>query len=120
MGKTGLQREMDSFLRETENEQFNIRRITKSGFSRSRRKLAPEALLELNDIIWQDFYKEVDYYGYHGHKLLAADGTYLNLPNHPSESIHEEFDRRGRVGERTKICRRACVYSLRSMILEII
>jgi len=38
MGKTRLQREMDSFLRETENEQFNIRRITKSGFSRSRRK----------------------------------------------------------------------------------
>jgi len=84
---------MDSFLRETENEQFNIRRITKSGFSRSRRKLAPEAFLELNDIIWKDFYKEVDFYGYHGHKLFAVDGTYLNLPNH--SSIHEEFDRRG-------------------------
>ncbi|WP_431213859.1 transposase [Puia sp. P3] len=84
---------MDRFLSETENEQFNIRRITKSGFSRSRRKLAPEAFLELNDIIWKDFYKEVDYYGYHGQKLLAVDGTYLNLPNHPS--IHEEFDRRG-------------------------
>lgn len=64
MGKTGLQREMDSFFKETENEEFNIRRITESGFSRSRRKLAPE-----------------------------ADGTFLNLPNHPS--IHEEFDRRG-------------------------
>lgn len=37
-------------------------------------------------------YKEVDFYGYHGQKLLAVDGTYLNLPNHPS--IHEEFDRR--------------------------
>jgi hypothetical protein len=84
MGKMGLQREMDSFLRETENEQFNIRRITKSGFSRSRGKLAPEAFLELNDIIWKDFYKDVDFYGYHGHKLLAVDGTYLNLPNHPS------------------------------------
>ena len=93
MGKTGLQREMDSFFKETENEQFSIRRITKSGFSKSRRKLAPEAFLELNDIIWKDFYEEVDYLGYHGHKLLAADGTYLNLPNHPS--IHEEFDKRG-------------------------
>jgi len=80
MGKMGLQREMDSFLRETENEQFNIRRITKSGFSRSRRKLAPESFLELNNIIWKDFYEEVDFYGYHGHKLLAVDGTYLNLP----------------------------------------
>jgi hypothetical protein len=84
---------MDSFLKETENEQFSIRKITKSGFSRSKRKLAPEAFLELNDIIWKDFYEEVDFYGYHGHKLLAVDGTYLNLPNYPS--IHDEFDRRG-------------------------
>jgi hypothetical protein len=61
MGKSGLQREMDNFFKETENGQFSIRRITKSGFNRSRRKLAPEAFLELNDIIWKDFYKEVDY-----------------------------------------------------------
>jgi hypothetical protein len=93
MGKSGLQREMDSFFKETENEQFSIRKITKSGFSRSRQKLVLEAFLELNDIIWKDFYEEVDFYGYHGHKLLAVDGTYLNLPNHPS--IHDEFDRRG-------------------------
>jgi hypothetical protein len=36
---------MDSFFKETENEQFSIRKITESGFSRSRRKLAPEAFL---------------------------------------------------------------------------
>ena len=93
MGKSGLQREMDRFLKETENEQFTIRRITKSGFSRTSQKLAPEAFQELNDIIWKDFYEEVDFYGYHGQKLLAADGTYLNLPNHPS--IREEFDSQG-------------------------
>ena len=85
MGKTGLQREMDSFFRETENEQFSIRRVTKSGFSRSRRKLAPEAFRELNDIIWKDFYKGVDYLGFHGHKLLAADGTFLNIPHDEKE-----------------------------------
>jgi len=84
---------MDSFFRETENKDFSIRRITKGGFSKSRRNLAPAAFLKLNDIIWKDFYKEVDYLGYHGHKLLAAEGTFLNLPTHPS--IHEEFDRRG-------------------------
>jgi len=48
-----------------------------------------EAFLELNEIIWRDFYKEVDYLGYHGHKLLAVDGSFLNLPDHPS--IREEF-----------------------------
>jgi hypothetical protein len=93
MGKTGLQREMDNFFKETANEEFNIRGITKGGFSKSRRNLAPKAFLELNDLVWRRFYKQVDYLGYHGHRLLAVDGTYLNLPNH--ESIHEEFGRRG-------------------------
>ena len=99
MGKQGLQREMDSFFRETENEAFNIRRITKGGFSKSRRNLAPEAFMELNDIVWRGFYKQVDYLGYHGHKLLAVDGTFLNLPNH--ESIRKEFGVRG-MGRGTK------------------
>jgi hypothetical protein len=93
MGKTGLQREMDSFFRETEEEEFNIRKVTKGAFSQSRKNLAPEAFLKLNEIIWRDFYKEVDYLGYHGHKLLAVDGTFLNLPDH--ESIREEFGTRG-------------------------
>jgi len=95
MGKTGLQRELDNFFRETEEEAFSIRRVTKGAFSQSRRKLAPEAFLKLNEIIWRDFYKEVDYLGYHGHKLLAVDGSFLNLPDHPS--IREEFGTR-RIG----------------------
>jgi hypothetical protein len=93
MGKTGLQREMDSFFRETGDEAFSVRRVTKGAFSQSRRKLAPEAFLKLNEIVWRDFYKEVDYLGYHGHKLLAVDGSFLNLPDHVS--IREEFGMRG-------------------------
>lgn len=76
-----------------EEEAFSIRRVTKGAFSQSRRKLAPEAFLKLNEIIWRDFYKEVDYLGYHGHKLLAVDGSFLNLPDHVS--IREEFGTRG-------------------------
>lgn len=64
-----------------------------SGFSKSRRKPAQETFPELNDIIWKVFYQKVDYFGYHGHKLLAADGSFLNLPNHAS--IQEQFGRRG-------------------------
>jgi DDE family transposase len=99
MGKQGIQREMDSFFKETENEEFNIRRITKGGFSKSRRNLAPEAFMELNDIVWKGFYEQVDYLGYKGHKLLAVDGTFLNLPNH--ESIRKEFGVRA-MGRGTK------------------
>jgi len=93
MGKTGLQREMDAFFKETENEDFSIRKITKGGFSQSRKNLDPEAFLELNDIIWKSFYEDVEYLGYQGHKLLAVDGSFLNLPDH--ESIRQEFGTRG-------------------------
>jgi hypothetical protein len=113
MGKTGLQREMDSFFRETEEEEFSIRKVTKGAFSQSRKNLAPEAFLKLNEIIWRDFYKEVDYLGYHGHKLLAVDGTFLNLPDH--ESIREEFGTRemgrGRIrGKKQSMCLLSMLY----------
>jgi len=93
MGRTGLQREMDSFFKEVENEAFSIRKITKGGFSQSRKNLSPEAFLELNDVICKDFYEQVDYLGYHGHRILAVDGSFLNLPNH--KTIQEEFSSRG-------------------------
>jgi hypothetical protein len=92
MGKSGLQREMDNFLRETEDAEFNIRQITKSAFSQARKQLSPKAFLELNDVVAQNFYENVAFLGYKNHRLLAVDGGFLNLPDH--SSIHEEFGRR--------------------------
>jgi hypothetical protein len=92
MGKSGLQREMDSFLRETEDAEFNIRQVTKSAFSQARKNLSPEAFLELNEVVVQDFYENAAFLGYKNHRLLAVDGGFLNLPDHPS--IREEFGRR--------------------------
>ena len=81
MGRTGLQQEMDSFFKKIENEAFSMCKITKGGFSQSRKNLSPEAFLDLNNVICKDFYKQVDYLGYHGLRLLAVDGSFLNLPN---------------------------------------
>ena len=92
MGKSGLQREMDSFLRETEDEDFNIRQVTKSAFSQARKHLSPQAFVELNDVIVQNFYESVPYLGYKGHRILAVDGGFLNLPDHTS--IRDEFGSR--------------------------
>ena len=33
MGKSGLQREMDSFYKETEDSGFSMRRVTKNAFT---------------------------------------------------------------------------------------
>jgi hypothetical protein len=92
MGKSGLQREMDSFFKETEDAEFNIRRVTKSAFTQARKFLSPEAFLELNDVIMGNFYQNAAFLGYKNHRLLAVDGGFLNLPDHAS--IREEFGRR--------------------------
>jgi hypothetical protein len=89
MGKNGLQREMDAFLKETEDSNYNVRQVTKSAFSQARKNLSADAFLKLNDIIVQDFYKQVDFLGYKNHRILAVDGGFLNLPNH--ETIQKEF-----------------------------
>lgn len=89
MGENGLQREMDAFLKETEDNNYNVRQVTKSAFSQARKNLSANAFLKLNDIIVQDFYKQVDFLGYKNHRILAVDGGFLNLPNH--ETIQEEF-----------------------------
>ncbi|MFI5140231.1 MAG: IS4 family transposase [Sphingobacteriales bacterium] len=84
MAKSGLQREMDKFFKELSNADFNIREITKSAFSKSRKKLKPEAFLELNDIVNNDFYDDAPYLGYNNHRLIGVDGSTLELPNHPA------------------------------------
>lgn len=63
--------------------------ITKSAFSQSRKQLKPEAFLDLNDTLVNGFYEEYDYQTWYGHRLLAIDGSTLNLPN--SDEIIEYF-----------------------------
>lgn len=65
--------------------------ITKSAFCQSRMQLKPEAFLDLNDTLVSGFYDEYDYQTWYGHRLLAIDGSTLNLPY--SEEIIEHFGR---------------------------
>lgn len=47
--KSSLQRELDSFYKEGNESDFNIRHVTKGAFSQARAKLKPEAFIELNN-----------------------------------------------------------------------
>lgn len=89
MGNSSLQREMDKFLRHVHGTEFNIRGITKSAFSQSRKQLKPEAFLELNDLVCKEFYDGAPYVGYSNHRVLGIDGSRLLLPN--SQDIAKEF-----------------------------
>lgn len=87
--KSSIQRELDSFFKELDNEDFNIRKATKSAFTKARAKLNPWAFKRLGEIAVDVFYGKAPYHTWHGKRLMGIDGTRLQLPNHPS--VVEEF-----------------------------
>ena len=82
--KSSIQREADRFFKELSNEDFNIRKVTKSAFTKARAKLNPWAFKRLNDVAVNTFYAKAPYRTWHNKRVLATDGTRLVLPKHPS------------------------------------
>ncbi len=74
--KRSLQKELVHFF-ELINEPV---RVTKSAFSQRRVQFKPEAFIELNDNLVQTFYGDGDYKKWKGYRLIAIDGSNLNLP----------------------------------------
>lgn len=87
--KSSIQRELDSFFKELNDDDFNIRRVTKGAFSKARAKLNPWAFKRLGEIAVDVFYNKARYHIWHGKRVLGIDGTRLQLPNHPS--VVKEF-----------------------------
>ncbi len=76
------------------------------------------SLCELSDVVVQNFYQNVAFLGYKNHRLLAVDGGFLNLPDHPS--IREEFEGAALAEEQKRMCPKACACHRYSTIRPII
>ena len=87
--KSSIQRELDSFFKALSKSDFKIREVTKGAFTQARAKLNPWAFKRLNEVAVNSFYQGTEFYGWHGMRTLAVDGTHLVLPNHPS--VIQEF-----------------------------
>ena len=72
--KSSLQRELDSFYKEINGTDFNIRKITKGALTQARSKLNPAAFIELNDNVNNTFYSGAPYHVWKDMRILAADG----------------------------------------------
>ena len=73
--------EIDGFL-----EKFSVKRdekmtYTKQSFSEARQKLSPETFIMINDEFIQRYYEDDDFKKYKGYRLLAIDGSYIEIPN---------------------------------------
>src|SRR3989344_332853 len=83
--KKSLQKELTEFFSIFSNE----KNITNSAFCQSRMNLNYTAFVELNDIMVKDFYKNSKYNLWKDFRLLAIDGSRLQLPF--SKEIIETF-----------------------------
>ncbi len=84
--KKSLQIELDDFFKKVHKGDITV---TKQAFSQARRKVSPKAFIYLMDGVNKWFYNETPFNKYRGYRLLAIDGTVLQL--HNSENLREVF-----------------------------
>jgi len=81
-GTKSLQLRMNTFLPKLGRPQATV---DKSAYSRARQKLKHTAFIELNqEAVVATMYDDGDYQTWQGHRVLAIDGSKLQLPDTPS------------------------------------
>ena len=85
--KQTIQKELTRFIKMFGDRSSNI---TKSAFSQSRMKLKPEAFIELNNRLIEEFYTDNIIKKCNRFRLCAIDGSKLILPTH-SKELMEKF-----------------------------
>ncbi len=83
MVRRSTQLELDDYLRQTFPEDPNMT-YTKQSFAEARQNLRPEAFEWLNQVFLKGFYADGDEATYRGFRLLAIDGSVVELPNTPA------------------------------------
>lgn len=68
---------------------FSCRSCSKQAFSEQRQKLKPRAFTVLNDALIKAFYADDAWLSFHGFRLLAGDGSTLQLPE--SQAVGKHF-----------------------------
>jgi len=84
--KQSLQSELDSFFQTLKNSLTPIRSVTKGAFTRARSKFNYEAFIELNQSLIDYTDKHAPLRTWHGFRLLAVDGTTIQVPTNPKTS----------------------------------
>lgn len=88
--RPSVQTELDRFFKAISSSPYNIQTISKSAFSQARKKLKPDSFIELNNTIISYFIKNAPFQkNWKGKRVVAIDGSSLNLPNH--NELKEDF-----------------------------
>src|SRR3989344_627593 len=84
--KQTIQKELTNFMNIFDKKSYNV---SKSAFSQSRIKLKPEAFIELNKTLVEEFYTDNIYKTWKDFRLVAIDGSKISLPISSKELINK-------------------------------
>jgi hypothetical protein len=88
--RPSVQTELDRFFKLISKSPNSFESITKSAFTQSRKKLNPEAFIELSKSQLEYFNKNAPYKKtWNGKRVIGIDGSLLNLPT--SDELRNEF-----------------------------
>jgi hypothetical protein len=86
--KRPQQDELDEFFKLLNGTDVAVRVVTKSAFTQARKKLKYEAFVELNRVQTGYFYRYLGPQTWMGWRLVAVDGSTVQVPNTPENLAH--------------------------------
>jgi len=85
-GSKSLQLSLNEFIPKLGRAKTSVSKVA---YSKARRKLKHTAFIELNkEAVIKTMYEDGDYQTWHGHRVLAVDGSKIILPDNP-ETVAE-------------------------------
>lgn len=84
-----LQREILLFKEAIEADGGSIPEVSNAAFCKARKKLKPEAFIALSDIVTEEFYKSGQQKNWNGYRVIAVDGSTVELP--PSLEVKAHY-----------------------------
>ena len=103
MIKKSTQLEIDDFMKKFGADDERYSTYTKQSFSEARQKLSPEAFKILNNGFVQKYYEDNDFKKYKGYRLLAVDGSCIEIPN--TEELKKHYGCAGNNNAKHKAAR---------------
>lgn len=88
---------------------------SKQAFSKGRKRIKPEAILELFQVVVQEFYRRATLKDWHGYHLFGIDGTRLNLPC--TKEVSEIYGTQESQGKPQVQALVSCIYDLLNGII---
>ncbi|MBV1788239.1 hypothetical protein KQ940_09245 [Marinobacterium sp. D7] len=105
--KGSVEDELETFFQTHHGQEPDALFVTKSAFTQARKKLKSEVFIELNRLLVDTLYQQ-DCQRWYGFRVLAVDGSVLNLPERPALRGHFQPDAGNRPQARDAATVRRC------------